>query len=180
VRPSAIEKIEEEINAWAMERKISGGQALRNLLIDLGAKAHRCWSAGRIPRLHEAPFLLSFMRQLTEQGWRVAQRLPISCEEINQAVLRSMRDGGEPAGASHQYGLEGQQAGERADALSFLSSLLARHAFEAWDNAYAAYAEIGFPLTHDARSRVGRLRAYGNAINAEQAKIFIETLMEII
>jgi DNA (cytosine-5)-methyltransferase 1 len=35
-----------------------------------------------------------------------------------------------------------------------------------------------FPLAHGATSRVGRLRAYGNAINAEAAKIFIEVAME--
>lgn len=34
-----------------------------------------------------------------------------------------------------------------------------------------------FPLAHGAPSRVGRLRAYGNAINAEAARIFIESLM---
>ena len=32
-----------------------------------------------------------------------------------------------------------------------------------------------FPLAHGAAERVGRLRGYGNAIVAEQAKIFIET-----
>ena len=35
-----------------------------------------------------------------------------------------------------------------------------------------------FPLVDGDSSRVGRLRAYGNAINAEQARIFIETVME--
>ncbi|MCC7596756.1 DNA cytosine methyltransferase [Janthinobacterium sp. FW305-129] len=35
-----------------------------------------------------------------------------------------------------------------------------------------------FPLAHGAPARVGRLRAYGNAINAEQARIFIESVME--
>ncbi|CAM3754216.1 DNA cytosine methyltransferase [Bordetella bronchialis] len=34
-----------------------------------------------------------------------------------------------------------------------------------------------FPLAHGAASRVGRLRAYGNAINAFQAQIFIEASM---
>jgi len=34
-----------------------------------------------------------------------------------------------------------------------------------------------FPLAHGAASRVGRLRAYGNAINAIQAKTFIECLI---
>jgi DNA (cytosine-5)-methyltransferase 1 len=37
-----------------------------------------------------------------------------------------------------------------------------------------------FPLANGAPARVGRLRAYGNAINAIQAQIFIETVMEIV
>lgn len=37
-----------------------------------------------------------------------------------------------------------------------------------------------FPLAHGATSRVGRLRAYGNAINAYQAQIFIETVIEYV
>lgn len=35
-----------------------------------------------------------------------------------------------------------------------------------------------FPLAHGAAARVGRLRGYGNAINAEAAKAFIEAVME--
>ena len=35
-----------------------------------------------------------------------------------------------------------------------------------------------FPLAHGAAARVGRLRAYGNAINAKAAQIFIECVME--
>jgi len=35
-----------------------------------------------------------------------------------------------------------------------------------------------FPLAHGAPARVGRLRAYGNAINAAQAQAFIETYLE--
>jgi DNA (cytosine-5)-methyltransferase 1 len=35
-----------------------------------------------------------------------------------------------------------------------------------------------FPLAHGAPARVGRLRAYGNAINAEAACAFIEAVME--
>lgn len=34
-----------------------------------------------------------------------------------------------------------------------------------------------FPLAHGAAARVGRLRAYGNAINAEAARVFIESVM---
>jgi len=35
-----------------------------------------------------------------------------------------------------------------------------------------------FPLAHGATSRVGRLRAYGNAIDAENARDFIDTYLE--
>ena len=37
-----------------------------------------------------------------------------------------------------------------------------------------------FPLAHGAPARVGRLRGYGNAINAKAAQAFIEALMESI
>ena len=37
-----------------------------------------------------------------------------------------------------------------------------------------------FPLAHGVPARVGRLRAYGNAINAQQAQIFIEECMRCI
>lgn len=36
-----------------------------------------------------------------------------------------------------------------------------------------------FPLAHGDTARVGRLRAYGNAINAEAARVFIEAVMEV-
>ena len=35
-----------------------------------------------------------------------------------------------------------------------------------------------FLLAHGAAARVGRLRAYGNAINAEAARVFVEAVME--
>jgi len=37
-----------------------------------------------------------------------------------------------------------------------------------------------FPLAHGAPARVGRLRAYGNAINAEAARVWIETVMDCL
>lgn len=37
-----------------------------------------------------------------------------------------------------------------------------------------------FPLAHGSAARVGRLRGYGNAVNAKQAQAFIEAVMEVI
>ena len=61
-----------------------------------------------------------------------------------------------------------------------LSRILALATQEEWGIAYAAYAETRHPLAHGAAARVGRLRGYGNAINAEAAKIFIQSLMDVL
>ena len=45
------------------------------------------------------------------------------------------------------------------------------------DGKWRAVEPGSFPLAHGAASRVGRLRAYGNAINAEAAKEFIAAYM---
>jgi DNA (cytosine-5)-methyltransferase 1 len=36
-----------------------------------------------------------------------------------------------------------------------------------------------FPLANGSAARVGRLRGYGNAVNAEAAKVFIESVMGV-
>lgn len=46
------------------------------------------------------------------------------------------------------------------------------------DGYFRAVEPGTFPLVDGAAARVGRLRGYGNAINAEVAKIFIESTME--
>lgn len=175
---SRLEEIEGEVNAWSMESQVKRAEAMRNLLVHLGAQTQRCWAAGRLPGLHEAPFLLAFMRQLQEQGWRVAEGVALPREEAADRDLRVLWSVEEIAGASCERGLEGQPTGEPSDAVRFLSCLLARHASEAWADAYAAHAEIGFPLATGAQARVARLRGFGNAINAEAAKAFIEAVME--
>jgi site-specific DNA-cytosine methylase len=178
VRSDALEEIEKEINEATAQSEGGRAAAMRNLLDYLGAEAERCWPSGRLPGLHEAPFLLAFVRQLQEQGWRIAEGLALPRPEAFRAELRVLRVSEPTPGAPHQHGLAGQQPGEHTDSVHFLSSLLARHAHTAWGHAYSTYAEIGFPLAHGARSRVGRLRAYGNAINAEAARIFIECTLE--
>jgi len=62
--------------------------------------------------------------------------------------------------------------------LHILPSILARHAQAAWADAYAAHAVIGFPLSRGEPNRVGRLRAFGNAIVSPLAAEFIKAFME--
>jgi hypothetical protein len=63
--------------------------------------------------------------------------------------------------------------------MHLLSSILARHAQKAWSESYNTYARNTFPLASGERSRTIRLRAYGNAINAQAAEAFIRCVMEV-
>lgn len=164
MRPEVGEEIERAIDAAAVESKVSRSSLLRALRQSLGAQARSVWETGRLPGLHETPFLLAFLRQLQTEGWAVEEGSALSREEEQARIMRVLRGDEAPASASHRRELEEQRAQQSADALHLLPSLLARHAQEAWAHTYETYAEIGFPIGHGAPARVGRLRAYGNAI----------------
>jgi hypothetical protein len=57
---------------------------------------------------------------------------------------------------------------------------------EVQDRVRLGFEQGGFlrtfvhPLAHGATSRMGRLRAYGDAINAQVAKAFVESVMEVV
>lgn len=180
LRSEVIAQVEEEIDASTAQTKGGRTAAMRTLLESLGAEAKRCWQTGGLPGLHEAPFLLAFMRQLQEQGWQIAEGIALPRPETENGILRGVRGDQPPTGAPCERGLDRQSAGESADIVCVLSRILARHASQAWDDAYASHAEIGFPLGSNSRSRAGRLRAYGNAINAEAAAHFIAAYLESI
>jgi len=179
VCPEVIAKIEEEISASSMEIEIRRPEVLRALHETLGAEAKRCWTPGRLPGLSTPPFLLAFLCQLTAQGWGVAQGETLSRPEAKEHDVWVLRNVKTAAGSPHQRGLDGQQPKQLANAVHFLSQLLARYSQEAWGHNYETYAEIGFPLGFNATARVGRLRAYGNAIVSQVAQEVIAAYMSV-
>ena len=180
LRSESIHQIEEKIDEWAQRYQTDPGEALRNLWEAFSAEALQERSAGRRWGLFEAPVLLAFLRQLTAQGWKFKDALTCSGAEISRSILRRLRFDGESARASHGRELAQQQPGQPANPLRELSQIVAHNAEIAWGEACRIYAGKGFPLASGSPARMGRLRGYGNAINAEQAKAFIEAYMETI
>lgn len=129
--------------------------------------------------VHEAPILLAFLRQLSDQGWAFAEGVPCTGEETPETRVRGLRINVPPSCTPRQRGLERQSAGEHPDAVRILSPILARHAQEAWGEAFDANARATFPLITGATARVGRLHLYGNCIVAPVAEAFVKAYMEI-
>lgn len=177
LRSGAVAAIKEEV-ADAIGCEAVARETLLLLLATLREEAPQRWADGGFRLVHEAPILLAFVRQLADEGWALAQSVLRSGAEATEAALRGMRRDDETARAPYRRGLDEQRADEHPDALRVLSSILARHAQASWGEAVARHAADSFPLAHGAPARVGRLRAYGNAIVAEQAAGFVTAFSE--
>lgn len=146
---------------------------MRDLWDLLSSEEVRERTTGGFDSVQEAPFLLAFLRQLTNQGWGFPIRDECAGPQNARPALRVLRHDPEPSYTSRGRGLDEQQPGESANPLRLLSQVLAHHAeacwgLSGWENA------LSFPLTENAPSRVVRLRAYGNAIIPQVAAEFIQ------
>lgn len=171
----AIEEIEREVNDWEIRYQTVAAEGLLRVWRDLQSQALCERETGRFSGVQSPSVLLAFLRQLTEQGWRFSDALACSRSGASEILLRVLRFDGEAARTPLRRELAEQLRGEPADPLRELSSVLAHYATYCWGEACRKKAgAASFPLTNDATSRAGRLRAYGNAINAQAAQAFIE------
>lgn len=131
--------------------------------------------AGVLGATHEAPRQFDGLSNSCASDGRLAE------------PLMQQRPDGKP-GISHEH--DQTRRHEGAAALAGLrGDLRPRPVNGFWRTADWLFCRDGkwrpvepgtFPLAHGAPARVGRLRAYGNAINAVQAQIFIEECMRCI
>jgi DNA (cytosine-5)-methyltransferase 1 len=99
-------------------------------------------------------------------------------QEASQSDVRSVRPYGETAFASCGRGPREQLAREHSNAVRSLSWVLAQYAGEAWAAHWRENAAPYPLLTHGEPARVGRLRAFGNAIVPQLAAEVVAAFMD--
>lgn len=174
-----FQRIKEEIEI-AIGHEVDAGETLSDLYQTLSTEAIQRWKTGRLSGVLESPILLAFLCQFADQGWDFEESLPCSGPKVTKEILRCLRGEIQAARSSHQRGLARQSAGKYPDLMRVLSSILARHAQEAWGDTFDRYAQDGFPLIVGGKYRVSRLRGYGNGIVAPAAAAFIAAGMQAL
>lgn len=177
LRPECIDQITQEVNEYATSTETNIREAMLDVWMSLGAQAIQRQTR-RLSSVREAPVLLSFLRQLADQGWTLAQGLPRPSPQTSEGQLRVLWEQVQASRSPYRRGLDQQSVDQPSDVVRFLSSVLARHAQEAWGQTFERHVSDAFPLIKGSLNRVGRLRAYGNAIVPQVAEQVIRAYME--
>ena len=118
---------------------------------------------------YEATILLSFMLEYEGQLGNFIYRSEAGGAKACKELLREMRKDRSASCSSYRPRYTQQFAGKLGDSLSELPQAGALEVLKSLN---------GSPLVVSPNNRVGRLRGYGNAVNAEAAKAFIGSFME--
>lgn len=120
--------------------------------------------------------LLPFLRELAGRGGAIW--CSESFEENAVSELRGVRDLAVSPCSSYRREPAEQRPSQHPDALQALSRILASHAASAWQAYGQAHARPMGLLAHGVPARVGKLRAFGNAIVPQVAAEVIGAYLE--
>lgn len=179
LRPARVEAFETEIIAYAETYSRNPAQDLLDLWRALPSTDFSEWASGTDYGFPASQILFAFLCQLAAERREVAQGILRASAETPGASVRELWDRQAAAGAPRRRGLDEQRNVEPSDPLHILSSILARHAYSAWQENVVSNAGASFPLAQKPFERVGRLRAYGNALDRQTVEAFLDAVIEL-
>lgn len=167
---SIIVAANERIDKHATQTRRDAGQVLHALRMELQSKAISGTPRGQASVL-EAQILLAFLCSLgaTRSSPTNRSRLTKKGGQVHCQALQFLRLVSGTVGTPRGWQPDEQRVAEHPDSLRALSLVLACDAKAYWTEANNAHA---------ATNRVGKLRAYGNAIVPGLAAVFIQSFME--
>lgn len=185
-------KTQEVLNEAAIRLQAEAGEILREVRDAIGSKEIFVGRGGLF-RVCEAQILLAYLLEFArEKGSQPNTTHRASQSNCASRDMRMLWRDKQVVNSSYQRRLVGQPLREFADTLRVLSSSVARFAHEAGYPLLYENAPASNPLGRSKgddnaqgalgsvrpSNRMGRLRAYGNAIAAPQAQAFVEAVME--
>lgn len=177
MRPDLHDETLKEVERYGQKASAGSAEILRAVWERVLSQPAAYRLMGEPTGVCGAEVLLAYLCQF--DGGRCQGHVPLSGSEEFRAAVRSVRLGAGHAGAPRGWECLEQRAGEHPDALQALSRVLAQHAEEAWQTHRQENAKTLELLKRDVPARVGKLRAYGNAIVPVLAAEIIGAFMDV-
>lgn len=176
LRSGGIIEAESEVKKYGQASFKRPAEVLRAVWERVLSEPTAYETVGEQTGICQAEILLAFLRQLDWSG--VEGDVSFPGEEEFETAVRSVRFKTLFARAPRRRERSEQRADKYSDPLQALSRLLAQHAQADWTAYRSAHARPLPLLAHGVPARVGKLRAFGNAIVPEVATEFIAAYVE--
>jgi hypothetical protein len=175
--PDKYAEAQQKVIDYASSIQTSPEETMREVWEYVWQEPEAVRPVGQCAGIYTQEILLAFLCQLSSACG--ASREFISCKETEKDELRSLRDRSETSCTSCERQSIGQSSRKYSDALHELSWVLAQYAGEMWEAHKRENAKPLPLLMHGVPARVGKLRAYGNAIVPQVAAEVIRAFMSV-
>jgi len=176
--PEGYAQAVEEVDKYAQKTGQSRSEAMSAVRQIISQEPETFWPVGECAGVSSQEILFPFLRELSSAC--DAGRGIGPSEEIQKGEMRGLRDQEQATRSSYRREPVEQRPGEHSDPMRELSWVLAQHARALWEAYWRSNATAYPLLSHGEKNRVGRLRAYGNAIVPPLAAEVVKALMETL
>jgi hypothetical protein len=175
--PEGYAQAVEEVDKYAQKTGQSRSEAMSAVQQIISQEPETFWPMGKCAGVSPQEVLFPFLRELSSAC--DAGRGTGQSEEIQKGEMRGLRDQEQATRSSYRREPVEQRSGEHSNPVRELSWILAQHARALWEVYWRSNATAYPLLSHGEKNRVGRLRAYGNAIVPQVAAEVIAAFMEM-
>ena len=134
------------------------------------------WPMGECAGVSPQEVLFPFLRELSSAC--DAAGSIVQSQKVQETEMRSLWDREQTTRSSRRWQPMEQRSSKYSDPMRELSWVLAQHVRALWEAYWRANATAYPLLSHGEKNRVGRLRAYGNAIVPQVAAEVIMAFAE--